>query len=88
MIEDCGRIIEQVYLYLDGELEDRDLTFIRTHLEDCGPCLREYGIEEEFKRLIARKCTCEQAPQELRAKVLQRLRTAQVEISHLEYRAD
>ncbi|MFN2626602.1 MAG: mycothiol system anti-sigma-R factor [Mycobacteriales bacterium] len=88
MSEHCERIIEQVYLYLDGELGDSDITFIRTHLEECGPCLREYGIEEEFKRLVARKCTCEQAPEELRAKVLSRLRTAQINISHLEYRAD
>ncbi len=87
-VRDCGEIIEQVYLYLDGELGDDDISGIRTHLEECGPCLREYGIEEEFKRLIARKCTCEQAPIDLREKVLTRLRAVHVETTHLEYRAD
>ena len=41
---DCGDVVEAVYLYLDGELNEDDINNIRVHLDECSPCLREYGI--------------------------------------------
>ena len=55
---DCSEVIEAVYLYLDGELEHDGVDRIRQHLDECSPCLREYGIEREVKILVARSC-CE-----------------------------
>ncbi len=86
--EDCGKVIEAVYLYLDGEMGDADCAEVRAHLEDCVPCLREYGLEEDFKRLLARKCGCDPAPEELRSRVMTRLREVRVEIATVEFRAD
>ena len=35
---DCARAIEQVYVYLDGEMPDEDCAEVRRHLEECAPC--------------------------------------------------
>jgi mycothiol system anti-sigma-R factor len=69
-----------VYSYLDGELGDADCAQIRRHLEDegCGPCLREFGLEEAVKRLVAEHCGCDPVPVDLREKVLLRIREVQV----------
>jgi len=84
---DCGDVIEAVYLYLDGELDADSLNHIRQHLDDCSPCLREYGIEREVKILIARSCS-ERAPAELRTSVVDQIRIVQTEMTHVEFRPE
>jgi len=74
---DCGDVLREVYLYLDLECADERRELIRSHLCECHPCLREYGIEQEVKALVARCCGNETAPAELR----QRLRLKLSEIS-------
>jgi mycothiol system anti-sigma-R factor len=73
---DCGDVLGEVYLYLDLECSDDRRVVIRQHLDECSPCLREYGIEQEVKALVARCCGSEIAPAELR----QRLRTRLAEL--------
>jgi len=29
---------------------------VRVHLDECGPCLREFGLEEAVKRLVHKHC--------------------------------
>ena len=85
---DCREVIEAVYLYLDGEMADEDCHHIREHLDECSPCLRQYGVEQDIKTLVARKCGCDVAPSDLKVRVLARLQTARIEIDQREYRAD
>ena len=85
---DCAKVVEQAFLYLDGEMMDDDCAEVRKHLDDCSPCLRVYGLEEDFKRLVARKCGGDAAPEELRSRLLAKLAQVRVEIAHVEYRAD
>lgn len=85
---DCREVLEEVYLYLDGELTDADKAAIRTHLDECSPCLRKYGLEQEVKALVARCCGGDAAPDGLRAKVLARLSVARQAAEQVEYRAD
>lgn len=85
---DCGHVIEQVYLYLDSEMEDDDCTMIRAHLDECAPCLRAFGLEHEIKMLIARSCGGDRAPDELKQRVLVHLRQVRVQIDALEFRAE
>ncbi len=70
----CTEVLDRVYGYLDGELDDMDCAKIRQHLDECGPCLREYGLEEVVKRVVQKHCGCDPAPAELRAKILIRIR--------------
>ena len=69
----CTDVLHQVYFYLDGELGEPDTARIRQHLDQCGPCLREYGLEETIKRLVRKYARERHAPAGLRAEVLRRL---------------
>nr|MDT0667628.1 mycothiol system anti-sigma-R factor [Micromonospora sp. DSM 115978] len=75
---DCRKVLDAVFLYLDGECDGPEKHLIRQHLDECSPCLREFGVEHEVKMLVARKCGGDRAPESLRLSVLERLRTARV----------
>jgi mycothiol system anti-sigma-R factor len=80
----CSQVLDQVYVYLDGEIDPDDCEKIRQHLDECGPCLQQYGLDKAVKALVARSCGCDVAPEELRVKVLARIREVRVEISQVE----
>ena len=66
---DCSEVLAQVWLYLDQECDCERRKLLQHHLDECGPCLEQYGIEEQLKALLARKCGGEQAPIELRQRL-------------------
>ena len=77
---DCSEVLDRVYEYLDNEMEELDCAKIKQHLDECGPCLRQYDLDLALKALIRRSCACEPAPQELRTKILARITTVRVEL--------
>ncbi|MGB8650227.1 MAG: mycothiol system anti-sigma-R factor [Mycobacteriales bacterium] len=83
----CSEVLEKVYLYLDQEADSYDEEHIRIHLDECSPCLRKYGLEQAVKALVARSCA-EQAPLELRDRVLLKIQQVRIEIDHVEFRAE
>ncbi|MEH1123553.1 mycothiol system anti-sigma-R factor [Micromonospora sp. CPCC 206061] len=85
---DCRDVLAQVYLYLDLECADDRRDLIRQHLDECSPCLREYGIEQEVKALVARCCGDERAPSELRDRLRVRLSELVFEADSREYLPD
>jgi mycothiol system anti-sigma-R factor len=78
---DCAKALEEVYLYLDGELDAPNCEEVRRHLDECSPCLRLYGIEQEVKILVARCCGNAEAPESLRVRVLTKLSEIRIETS-------
>ena len=84
----CSEVLARVYSYLDGEIEDKSFAQVRQHLDECGPCLREYGLEEAVKRLVHKSCGSEAAPTALRTKVLVRIQAIRTELELSEFRAD
>jgi len=76
---DCSEVLTAVYRFLDGELDDTLGHRIREHLDECGPCLRQYGIEREVKVLVARCCGGERAPEDLRVRVVTLLQQVRAE---------
>jgi mycothiol system anti-sigma-R factor len=89
---DCREVLEEVYLYLDLECSEHRRLLIREHLEECLSCLREYGIEQEVKALVARCCGAEAAPVELQQRLRAKLADLVVfegdERQFLEFQAD
>ncbi|XVQ84695.1 mycothiol system anti-sigma-R factor [Microbispora siamensis] len=77
----CSEVLDRVYTYLDGELDNDRIAEIRKHLDECGPCLEEYGLEEAVKRLVAKHCGCDPVPQDLRSKVLTRIEQVRAELA-------
>jgi mycothiol system anti-sigma-R factor len=84
----CTEVLARVYSYIDGELEDASYVEIRQHLDECGPCLREFGLEELVKKLVHKCCGHEDVPGELRAKVLTRIAIVRSEIEAKEVLAE
>ena len=84
----CSEVLDRVYSYLDGEMDQVSYTEVKVHLEECGPCLREYGLEEVVKKLVHKCCGHDAVPQELRAKVMARIQEVRVEIEVTEVRAE
>ena len=85
---DCVEVIEQVYLYLDGEIDDEARAVVREHLDECAPCLRKFGLEQDVKALVARTCGGDVAPEGLRERLVVRLQQVRVELTTIEYRAE
>jgi mycothiol system anti-sigma-R factor len=75
--KDCSEVIHQILVFIDNELDQASSGEIQHHLDECGPCLREYNLERTVKALVARSCK-EAAPEELREKVLMRIREVHV----------
>jgi mycothiol system anti-sigma-R factor len=67
-------VLNRVYSYVDGQMSGEDYENFRQHLDECAPCLREYGLEEAVKRLVQKRIGCEPVTTELQAKVLVRIR--------------
>ncbi len=81
----CQQVLADVYIYLDAECDVEAKQRIKHHLSECGACLREYGIEQEVKALVARCCSGEGSPdglrERLRAKLDAAVRSSQQEPS-------
>ena len=76
----CSEVLDRVYSYLDGEMDRASSDQVKIHLEECGPCLREYGLEEAVRRLVHRHCGHEQVPPDLRQKVLTKIEALRSQI--------
>ncbi|HEY9481326.1 MAG TPA: mycothiol system anti-sigma-R factor [Micromonosporaceae bacterium] len=77
---DCGEVLDEVYLYLDLECDEQRRDLIRTHLDECSPCLREFGIEQEVKLLVSRCCGGEKAPEALRERLRAKITELTVQV--------
>ena len=77
---DCNEILDRVYVFIDHELDNASSEQIQTHLDECGPCLREVDLERLVKALVARSCH-ERAPVELRQRLMFSIRQVQIEIN-------
>ena len=84
----CTEVLAMVYSYIDGEMDNSGYEDIRQHLGECGPCLREYGLEELVKRLVHNCCGHEAVPGELRSKVLSRIAAVRADLETTEVLAE
>ena len=68
-IKSCDDVLTHVFEFLDHETDDSRRAVIAEHLEDCSSCLREFGIEQEFKALVRRRCGGDKPPVGLRDRI-------------------
>ena len=78
-IHSCDDVLAHVYEFLDHETGDARRAVIAEHLEDCSPCLRQFGIEQEFKALVRRRCGGDAPPAGLKDRIKFQLTTVTVE---------
>jgi mycothiol system anti-sigma-R factor len=76
----CSEVLDRIYEFIDGEIDDREKRHvIKEHLDECAPCLQEFGLEEQVKAIVKRSCS-DPAPADLRAKVLRHIAAARDEL--------
>jgi mycothiol system anti-sigma-R factor len=78
-ITSCDDVLSHVFEFLDHETDDARRAVIAEHLEDCSPCLRQFGIEQEFKALVRRRCGGDPTPLGLRDRIKVRLTSVSFE---------
>jgi mycothiol system anti-sigma-R factor len=76
---DCSEVLAEVWLFLDGECDAERRALLTRHLEECSPCLAEYGLDEKLKTLLATKCGGDRAPDGLKARLRDQIRVAVLE---------
>ena len=77
---ECADFLERIVYFIDNELDEADCSEVQMHLDACNPCLEKYDLQRTVKSIVARSCS-ESAPNELRDRVLYRLREVQVRIT-------
>jgi mycothiol system anti-sigma-R factor len=78
-IDSCDDVLSHVFEFLDRETDDARRAVIAEHLEDCSGCLRQFGIEQEFKALVRRRCGGDVPPPGLRDRIKLQLTTVSFE---------
>ncbi|NEK85275.1 mycothiol system anti-sigma-R factor [Blastococcus saxobsidens] len=78
-INSCDDVLTHVFEFLDHETGDDRRALIAEHLEDCSSCLREFGIEQEFKALVRRRCGGDKPPTGLRDRIKMQLTSVSFE---------
>jgi mycothiol system anti-sigma-R factor len=78
-INSCDDVLSHVFEFLDHETGAERRAVIAEHLEDCSSCLREFGIEQEFKALVRRRCGGDAPPAGLRERIKVQLTTVSFE---------
>lgn len=80
----CSQVLEAIYLYLDNEECVVERALITQHLEECGPCCDEFGVEEMLKTMIGRAHGCEPAPVAIYERIVAQMADIQVEITRVQ----
>lgn len=70
---DCREAFERLYSYLDGELTSVQEEEVREHLDACRPCFRLANFESAYLRFLEARTQTQQAPPELKKRVLREL---------------
>jgi mycothiol system anti-sigma-R factor len=76
---DCSEVLAEVWLFLDNECDAERRTLLAQHLDECTPCLAEYGLDEKLKKLLASKCGGDKAPAEFKERLRQQIRVSVLE---------
>jgi mycothiol system anti-sigma-R factor len=71
---DCSEVLGELWLFLDNECDHERRQLLQRHLDECGPCLEEFGLDEHLKALLARKCGGDHAPDTLKQRLRQSIR--------------
>ncbi|MDQ3762526.1 MAG: mycothiol system anti-sigma-R factor [Actinomycetota bacterium] len=71
---DCRQVLSELWIFLDNECDHARRELLQRHLDECGPCLEEFGLDKHLKALLARKCGGDHAPDALKQRLRQSIR--------------
>ena len=62
---ECEQVLQQIELYLDGELVGAARIEIERHLGGCDPCSGHSEFQQRLKEVLRVKCGCRDVPSDL-----------------------
>lgn len=65
----CEEVFRRMDEYIDRELAQGELAFVRAHLETCVACAGEYAFEESVLTTVKEKLRRVSLPDELRQRI-------------------
>ena len=68
---DCTETLRELETFLDGELSSQAQQTIRSHLGGCTDCLQAFDFHAELKIVIHAKCSSDEMPPGLLARLEQ-----------------
>ena len=72
-MKDCQQTLEELQMFLDGELPEAQQQRVLLHLSECMECYHAYDLQAELKQIIAAKCAHEPLPAGLLDRIKQSL---------------
>ena len=66
---DCKQTLRELDAFLDDELSSKTREQIHSHLDGCVDCLQAFEFQAELKQVIRRKCSNDEMPPGLLAKI-------------------
>jgi len=76
---DCTKALENLYVFLDQEIDTASCAEIQQHIEECASCLSEFDVERVVKSLVQKSCA-ERAPETLHERIQFAIRTVEVRL--------
>lgn len=70
---DCEQVLEQVWSYLDGELDETVYLRIQAHVARCSDCGPRFEFQRRLLALIEEKCREGPVPLELKQQLFKLL---------------
>lgn len=59
---ECEQILEEIEVYLDGEVSPEECRRIEQHLADCPACFDREHFQRSLREIIRRKCGSAEMP--------------------------
>ena len=73
----CNEVLEAMHRYLDGELDEREVTGFESHLLDCATCRAEHSRWQEAVDVIRGAREAYRPPESSERRVLELVRQAE-----------
>ena len=70
---DCKEVGAVLFLFFDGEMEDKMLTPFKDHVGRCGHCARHVNYTRKLLLIVRERTVRCTAPESLRHRILTRL---------------
>ena len=72
----CPEALQNLYEFIDKELDTATEGEIKAHLDHCEGCLAKFEAERLFKEMLRAKAGGERVSEEMRARILARIESA------------
>ncbi|MFQ5965637.1 MAG: mycothiol system anti-sigma-R factor [Candidatus Scalinduaceae bacterium] len=69
----CKEAINQLYEFLDNELDDYNCSKIKKHLDICQKCCEKFEFEQTLKKIVRDRTRIHRVPQYVRENILKQL---------------